>query len=283
MYAPNSEVSAVATDRLRQGALGRGEKAGRNVARDAYRMIRRCGTYWKIPVESFDYQKIDGTFLTTHYLCPQKILQYFIANRPVLICGAQNASDMKQNCGAFWEAYKGFHSSHLVFQTHSENLHRVVPLALWGDDGKGKRRSNTTLVALEAVIGCKGETSGCRTCSPCCLDLSQYGPRGDDHFLLAKRLRTNMKSHSYLQHWPLFIVPSTLNKNYKPLTFQLMDLVATSLEELFTVGVQVAGETWFGAVVGAKGDLKWHAKIGKLVRCHEHQGRVVDRPCAIIV
>ena len=89
-------------------------------------------------------------------------------------------------------------------------------------------------------------------------------------------MRTNMKGHSYLQHWPLFIVPGILNKNYKPLTLKLLEVVATDLEQLFTTGIQVGGETYFGAIIAAKGDLKWHTKVGRLVRSFEHQGRKRD-------
>ena len=58
---------------MRQGALIDQGKQGSslekksNVARNAYRMIRRTGLGWRIPIETFDYQNLDGTFETTHY------------------------------------------------------------------------------------------------------------------------------------------------------------------------------------------------------------------------
>ena len=127
-----------------------------------------------------------------------------------------------------------YHSTHQIFQTHAGHLHRVIPLAIHGDEGKGKRRSNTTLVALEGFIGCKGETCGCTKCKPSWINLANLGPRAFDEHLISKTMRTNMKGHSYLQHWPLFIVPGILNKNYKPLTLMLLEVVAADLEQLFT-------------------------------------------------
>lgn len=276
--ARRSEVTAEAAERLREGGLGKAKVNRSNVARDAYRMIRRTGVSWKIPIESFDYKKIDGTFFTTHYVLPQKIVQHFIEHKPAILCGEHDAAGLSRLCSAFWEAYEGYHSNHPVFEAHAGVLDHVIPLAIWGGEGKGKRRSTTTLVTLEACIGIKGSSCGCKECTPSNLDVSQWGPTGDDEHLLAKQIRTNMKTHSYIQHWPLFIVPSTLDKNYKPLVYQLMDLVSENMEQLFRDGVQVGTQRWFGALIGAKGDLRWFQKIGRLVRSFEHQGRTNDIP-----
>ena len=271
------------TERLRQGAMcDQGHqgppKTTSKVARNAYRAIRRTGLSWKIPIEEYDYKKLDGSYLTTHYLRPMKIVEYLLDKKPLLVCGESDTGKVKGIFGAFWDAYRSYHGTHEVYQRHSGNLDRVVPLAIHGDEGKGKRRSSTTLVTLEAVIGCKGETRLCTECEPRGLYPEQWGPRGDDQHLVAKAMRTNMKGHSYLQHWPLFVVPGILNKNYKPLTYELLDVVAADLEKLFTTGVQVRRETWYGAVIGAKGDLKWHSKVARLVRGFEHQGRQRDIP-----
>lgn len=255
-------------------------KTTSNVARNAYRMIRRAGLAWKIHIETIDFEKPDGSFLEMHYLKPTAILEYFVAHCPMLVCGAKDVLEMQTSCAAFWKAYKKYHGGHEVFSVHGENnWSHIIPLALHGDEGKGKRRSNTTVVALEAVIGCKGQTDSCSCCQPSCIDVSLWGPRGDGEHLLAKHQRTNMKSHSYLQHWPLFIVPGTLHKEYKPLTHFLMDAIATDLVQLFQTGIQAHGTTWFGAVIGAKGDLKWHSKIGRFQRGFEHMGRIRDIPC----
>ena len=270
------EVPATATERLRRGAFGVA-KEDHNAARSAYRLMRRAGTSWKIHIDSYEYKKVDGSYLTVSYLKPRNILEFFISNKPMLLCGATHASEMERLCAAFWGAYKTFHGGHQVYQTHNTNLHHVIPLALWGDEGKGKRRSNTTVVSLEAVIGCKGKISGgCTQCESSSLDLSQWGPRGDQEHHLAKSMWTNMKGHSYLQHWPLFLIPGTLDKDYKPLTFKMLELISSELEELFTTGVQVGTQTWYVAMVGAKGDLKWHSKVGSFTRGYEHKGRVQD-------
>ena len=50
-------------------------------------------------------------------------------------------------------------------------------------------------------------------------------------------LRHNMKSHSYLQHWPLFLLPGTICKNYKQLTNDLVEFLGGQFFELFEQGM----------------------------------------------
>ena len=58
-----------------------------------------------------------------------------------------------------------------------------------------------------------------------------------------------------------------------------MKIISEDLRELVHHGIQVGQKRYFIALVGAKGDLKWHSKIGKFTRGFEHQGRVVDKCC----
>ena len=66
-----------------------------------------------------------------------------------------------------------------------------------------------TVCSFQAVIRWKPNTSGCNTCHPSHLDVS--GARRLK-MPMAKKLRSNMKGHSYLQRFPLFIVPGILWK-----------------------------------------------------------------------
>ena len=85
-----------------------------------------------------------------------------------------------------------------------------------------------------------------------------------------------MKAHSFIQHFPLFLLPGTLWKNYKTITTELITFLAGEFQKLFEVGFDVEGTNYRAVVVGSKGDLKWVSKIGRLVRGHERQGRVRD-------
>lgn len=275
----------MATERIRYGALCDAaqetlpKKTNSNVARSAYRMMRRAGIAWKIPSSLFSYQKPDGSFLDMSYNRPTDIVKFLIGHHPFVLSGADDALHMESVCEAFWGAYKQFHGSHKVFETHGDNLSHVIPLALHGDEGKGKRRSSTVIASLEAVVGIKGREDTCQSCQPSYLDLSVWGDCEIGDHATAKALKTNMKSHSYLQHWPLFMVPGTLNKEFKPLTLKMLELISDDLKELFTTGVEVQNQRWFVGIVGAKGDLRWHSKQARLTRGYENKSTVRDLEC----
>lgn len=278
-------MPAASSERLRQAAMAdAGEKEGpvrpsSNVVRNALRMIQRHDVGWRIPIQEYDYRKLDGDFLKTHYLKPSDILEFFIPRHPILLCGADDTLKMQTLCEAFWGAYKKHHPSHEVFTHHSHRLRYVLPVALHGDEGKGKRRSNTTVAAMEAVMGCMQPAFPTCHCASCELNLQQFGPLGDAAHLVAKGMRTNMKGHSFLQHFPLFIIQGTLGADVKPLLYCLLDIIAVNLANLFHTGVSFNDSTWFAAVVGAKGDLKYHTKQARLTRGFERQGRVRDLEC----
>lgn len=277
-----AQVPAVVADRIHQGALvnagcqHKQTTSNNNVARNAYRSMKRTGIGWRIPIDSTDYQKEDKTFLLVHFLRPTKIVEYFTNSCPTVLCGGKDALEMETLCESFWKAYQVHHPTHEVFATHNGNLRRVIPLAFHGDEGKGKRRSSTTVTSLEAVIGCKGGPC-CNTCEPSFLNLPDNS--GDAEHDVAKQMNSNMKGHSYLQHWPLFVIPGTLAKDYKPLTNHLLDIIAADLVNLFNNGVNSNGTQWYGAIIGAKGDLKWQSKIGRFTRGFEHKGHKQDLPC----
>ena len=100
------------------------------------------------------------------YNRPTDIVKFLIGHHPFVLSGADDALHMESVCEAFWGAYKQFHGSHKVFETHGDNLSHVIPLALHGDEGKGKRRSSTVIASLEAVVGIKAERTLAKVANP---------------------------------------------------------------------------------------------------------------------
>lgn len=180
-----------------------------------------------------------------------------------------------QSIGAFWNAYKLYHGSHEVFVQH-DDLSRVIPVCLHGDEGRGKRRSQTTVVSFESVLGMKGDPTPCNECRPQHLVVSQG--KLPQELQLSQRLCCNLKGHSFLQHFPLFVIPGTWWKTYKTLTHKMLQHVAEDFEDLFNTGFQIGNETWYVACVGSKADLKWHGKICRLTRGYENKSTVQDVP-----
>ena len=217
-----------------------------NIVRDTYKSIQRFGIGWKVPLDVVDFRFEDGSLLSVHYLHPRKLLEYLVAKKPQAIYG-RDADAIP----AFWEAYKGYHDSHEAFVTHSDSdLSRTIPVCLHGDEGRGKRRSQTTVCSFEAVLGMVGVSNQCNDCKPRSLPMDQqHGCCGNS---MGKQLVSNLKGHSFLQHFPLFALPGTWWKTYKALTIKMLERVASDFHDLFYHGFTVNGVQWYAAAVGSK-------------------------------
>lgn len=256
------------------GETGRPTSRNFNVARNAYRLVKRAAIAWKVPLNVFNYTCDDGSILDIHYLHPKHLLSYFLENHPVLLFGTPDRDKAQQSLLAWWKGFAQYHPTHAAFSL-GEPLDRLLPIALHGDEGRGKRRSQTTVFSIESVIGIKGHSSNCDDCRPIGLWNAPYGEDGYQHPFV-HCLRHNMKGHSFLQRFPLFLLPGTMANNYKRLTCELITFLACELKTLFHSGIQVGGVTYRVVIVGSKGDLKWISKIACLTRDFEHMGRIQD-------
>lgn len=234
------------------------------------------GIAWKVPVDVHEHTCEDGEILRIGFLHPRRMIEYLVEKYPRVLFGTPSIEDGQHRCAAYWKAYRGFHPGHEIFSMcpDTSQLQRVLPIAVHGDEGRGKRRSNTTVVSWEAVLGVKGHTSVCRSCMPATNWFSCHDSAGTRK---AKSLTSNMKSHSFLQHFPSFMLPGTMDKKVLArLVHEMLVAFADQLADLFHTGFQFRGHTWRIAVTGAKGDLKWHSKVGRLCRGFEHKSTTRD-------
>lgn len=299
-----SEVPANTVDRMRRGAFrGASELPGeqpnpkrrkleqtenKNALRDTRRMVKRWGIGWRVPLSTFTLQVAEGQNVETPFIHPRDLIQYLLNSAPEVLWGG--FSDQVQGVRVlemFWSAYKKSHPDHKVFSEHRDSLGYTLPLVLHGDEGKGKRRANVAVVSLEGAVGISTihnvrKRCGFGPCRSCCPQRSPDDAAREACYdpcqLQPSALATNMTGHSFLQHWPLWLVPATLNRQYASLIDELMDATVDALRSLFYEGVFARGRAWNVAVIGQKGDLKWHTKIGRLIRGHEHKGQVRDIP-----
>ena len=245
-----------------------------NVARNAYRSIRRWGIAWRVKLDVYNYHCEDGSVLPIHYLHPKKLIEYLVRCHPVVVFGTPDACKARESLLAFWEGYQQYHPTHAAFSL-GVPMEQLIPVVLHGDEGRGKRRSNTTVFSWESPIGIKGHSSVCTACAP----TGSWSPQCAQGHPFKSLLRSNMKSHSFLQHWPMFLLPGTLWKNYKMLTLELITFLSGQFETLFHDGFAVNENHYRVVVVGSKGDLKWVSKIASLTRGFENKGKVRDAAC----
>ena len=281
-----SKVPATACARIRHGALveagdwdnvNKFDK-GPNAMRDAFRAVRRWGIGWRVPIDKFNFQCEDGSWICIGYLHPKNMLEYLISKHPITLLGVPDLEVGKSHCYAFWKSYRDFHGTHEVFNHFASEaqLSHIIPVALHGDEGRGKRRSNTTVASWEAVLGHKGHLSECGDCVPTHLDPI---PHADGQNLLAHKLKSNMKGHSFIQHFVSFILPGVLLAGVSGLLDAMLAMLADEFAKLFRDGAVVCGTKWRIGVVGCKGDLKWHSKVCHLIRGYENKSPTLDAAC----
>lgn len=268
------KVPATVCKRIHAPSLNAGKQKNSvvNAARDAMRMMRRLGVGWRVPLDTCDVRVEDNSHTRVTYLDPRKLVTYLVETVPSLFLGSSDVDHGKACLEAFWGAYRTGHDSHVVYELFPDELSHCIPIAVHGDEGRGKRRSSTTLISFESVIGLKGHTSACKSCQPfggvpSCMD------GVDNKHRLAKQLRTNLKGHSFIQHFPFCIIPGVLGKQVKTLTDTLLQMFAQKLEDLFNEGFEARSEHWRLVVVACKGDLKWHTKTCNFERSYESRGR----------
>lgn len=271
-------------------AISKGSSWKHNVSRQAWKLFKRRQVMWNVPMKTFNYvDASSGDQLAISYISPCDLMEYLITHHPgVLVGGFQSSPERARHLDAFWAAFRLQNNYHVVYEEHNDHLPTVIPLAFHGDEGRGKRRGNTAVVSCGAVIGTQSVVNsrkrsfGDCDCNPPASLKQKFG--GVTQRLSTQRknlLRvqsTTMKGHSMLHRWPLFIIPSDIHHAHPNAMIQLLEIIAKDFKQLFYDGVTVSGRTFNFAVIAAKGDLKWFAKIA-LQRSWENQGRIRDIAC----
>ena len=270
-----------------------------NAQRNAWRNFKRLGFGWKIPLDDFAFDTGEGEELLIPYISPKSYLEYLMKNHPdCVIGGLQSTHDCGTHLQAFWDAYKQQHKSHEVYRSRDDGpvLSYTLPILVHGDEGRGKRRTGTMAIFLESPIGIPSESKttkkrkhGDCDCAPTPEEMNRFKPAagliGCNRSLhtVAEKMKTNTKNHSFLQRWPLIVIPGVVYKAYPAIVPAFHKLLARQLKALFFEGfVGPHGRTYYAALIGIKADLKWHAKIGEWNRSFENQGRTKEKECCHI-
>ena len=263
------------------------EPSESNAARHAWRAFQRLNYGWRVPLSSLVFSTGDGDeTLDIPYASPLSTLAYLMQHHPsVVVGGVSEHQERAQHLKAFWHAYQQWHPEHPVFREHGSDLSRVLPICWHGDEGRGKKRNQTVVISIESCIGIYTSWNlkiGKQTCTDCgCSKKVQDGfPKRDASSTppwmksLIEAQQTNMKGHSFLQHFPVYILPGSMYKEHKNLMHACLDQLGVDLKRGFYEGIEIPNQGFFFmACVGAKGDLKWFARSFALTRSFEHLGR----------
>lgn len=268
--------------------LGR-EHCRKNASRDAHAFIQRWGLSWKVPLSFVDLG-MEGEMNKFAYIKPSDFLKFLIQRAPdLLMGGCPNIDEGKASLCEFWKAYRGFHPTHRLFceQHQSRSMETTFALAFHGDEGRGLKKGNTTILMMETCLGADswskfvhGKSS--LTCDSCDLDeptrkriktnSSGVRPAAASHVCYQS---TNLKEHSFLTKFVLAAIP----KKEKSVLDAILLEIIRDFNSLFDVGFSAWGCQWFAACTGAKGDLKWVQRVGQLNRCFGSQTSINKAMC----
>ncbi|CAE7947686.1 unnamed protein product, partial [Symbiodinium sp. KB8] len=268
------------------GVLGSGEASAKDTKR-CIRQMQHPNEPEQKRREAPNEEMTEKTFMLsdrekaeTAYIRVQDWLLYLLKRNRSLLAGGNESLEFQLE--AYWMAYRQTHSSHPVFD-RGLDLGTTIPLAFYSDEGKGPKRGNFVVVAIESPIGLEDVAADFTcTCEDDVKKASQqfvpgqqaagpYTPMEE----AALQQNHTCKGHSYLTRHVLFGLPDWIYKHHPEVLEKMTQQVADELSMLFTSGLEVAGKLYTACLVGIKGDLKQIAeKIAYLNRYYARLGPV---------
>lgn len=207
------------------------------------------------------------------------MMSFLLRSMPALLLGGLALQDAGPQLEAFWALYRFHHPSHVVFETHSGHLNRVIPWEWHADEGRGQKRSNFLVGDVESVFGMdtadnvKNDThvldcAECPTwCDPFNIDLAYY-----PDLLVALNQSHNNKHDSLLNRFLTIGMHKVMYEDQPEVLDAALTLIAQDAASIFTEGIELNGERWYFACIGQKADASWHCQTGKWLRTYHNLG-----------
>lgn len=79
--------------------------------------------------------------------------RYLLEKHPEVLLGGDCLPAGELRCEQFWEKFKSYQPSHLVYKHHKDRLHQVIPVCLHGDKGRTLKKSPIACYSWESVWG----------------------------------------------------------------------------------------------------------------------------------
>ena len=279
-----NEATAHQTGKLLRAAVGV-SKDSTNDERDLQARFFKWGLSLPVKIEEMIHTTGNKTF-TTNWVRPTSWVKQLMRLYPECLTGGfKDPNDIGLQCRSFWKCYRQFHDKHSVFTSPlATKLDRVLPLVLFGDEGRGPKRGQVLIWSIESILGLEDldDTKPCE----CKNDLDTL-PKADitrssdavnspctpQEFARATKQTANCKKHSFLTRHLLFALPHWLYKAHPEIELAHIKAMVEDLQSLASNGVEINGVRWYGCVVGSKGDFKHQVAIGNLNRSYNTIGQ----------
>ena len=279
------EASSASVHRILHGPDLK-KRVNAQASRSMFRLIHRLGVKWNVPITEVIFHTDVGLELTIPYIKPSDFLAFILSNHPeVALGGYTSLQEGAQLLRGFWQTFQIYQPSHAVFSTYPDSLEYCLPIYLYGDEGRGRRRGNTAMFMFESPFGIRTASTAKtkkRSFECMCCPTEGYQKKfcGDERKVVplekACIATHNYKEHSFLTRFLLFCLPCATYKAFPTLTTFLLDLIAQDLRRLFFEGIQIGNRLITPVCVGLKADIKFHHYVSNFTRWYSRMGRIQD-------
>ena len=256
----------------------------KNAQRDVQTMLEKAGYSLTVDKSMISFTAEDGSVIELPLVKPTSWLSTLLSNYSFLLQGG-DGKDLHQQLAAFWECYKFVQPGHEVYKLDPGKLAYTLPLLLYGDEGRYLKKGNFMVCTIECALGSSPKKPKPCNCSSDpvlqrygAMNCGSHGVAIDQAAALASTQQVNDSGNEFLSKFLLFGIASQVYRKNKGLITMAFDEVVSDLSELFWHGIVVSGSTYFGAVLGCKGDLKFHHQLGNLQRSYYNVGVKKNHP-----
>ena len=272
--------------------------------RDSHRLFKRFGLSLPVPISQLEFAGESGT-ASVPFLKASDYFSYLMRRCPELLLGGHKRGQEAQDlCRKFWQGYQTFHPEHKAFtRFSSEELGRVVPIALHGDKGRGYLKLPMFCFSFESVFGLPKELrqrsarAGDRTrqehggklqwsCGQRARE--QLTPEVDfDGGSCPKRRKLNSgeamphngTGHVFMSRFLGAAIPSKTFKQHPGLVPRYLQELQEDLTGLFQDGClcREDSQVYYASVIGVKGDFEYHLEVAGYNRSYMNIGSINDR------
>eukprot|EP00439_Symbiodinium_sp_Y106_P030613 s149_g3.t1 len=268
--------------------------------RDAHRLFSRWGLRLGVKVSELILSD-GGRNLVVPFLKPSNWIRCLLAKYPSALFGGCNLDKGPTKCLAFWKGlYQSQNTLEVFHHFKPEQLQYVLPILLYGDEGTGSKKQPIAIGSFETVFGIEDEETrkttkrakfsdcihGCgdeEILGHCCKLPEHWPPHprepaglrlSDDDLQELQNQWHASTGHSYLARYLNYIIPTAWLDLGPWVLDGVQKAVADDLHSLFYEGLIVNGQQFHVAVVGLKGDQKWHVRVAGFYRSYLHLGDV---------
>lgn len=249
----DTQITSKLKDSKKRGRLSAEErhKLGKNAERNLHTRFTRQGFSFPIKPQPLHHDLGSDEWVTTHYISISEWLRALLVVAPEALFGQGMVENSKEQLFAWWSLYRQHHREHEVFQRHSDNLGSVLPLCVYGDEGRGPKRGNFLVWSVETPFGIEQRRDSSCDCATCLESLPEFEitscndvePLPDGVMAIARRQTVNYTGHSYVTKHLLFGIPHWFYKRRggKIVIHQNLQKIADDMTSLFEKGLLVNG------------------------------------------